>query len=210
MNLPELTWQIAFGRVAWAMVMAAFLVALLPRKWLSSRMQLRGLMLACMVLQFLPGEASLSYWLGLSFQWPSGLLTGLCLAKLTLAWNGAAPASVMRTWLALPIVLAGSILYLEAMGILATGLYYRGFGPVGAPAIALVLAMGCTWLAVRGQARAQAMAILLATSLFCIFRLPSGNLWDALLDPLLWAWAGCALARRGWRRLRSEPVAIAN
>jgi hypothetical protein len=36
---------------------------------------------------------------------------------------------------------------------------------------------------------------------FMLARLPTGNLWDAVLDPVLWAWAVVVCARRA-RELR--------
>lgn len=58
----------------------------------------------------------------------------------------------------------------------------------------------------RGRNRAQAGAALAAVLLFSLARLPTGNLWDALLDPLLWGWAlatlGAAALRMRARRAR--------
>ena len=53
----------------------------------------------------------------------------------------------------------------------------------------------------RAQYRPQASAVLLAMMAFAILRLPTGNIWDALLDPLLWAWAFITLAGNSWRRI---------
>ncbi|RYE87400.1 MAG: hypothetical protein EOO78_35840 [Oxalobacteraceae bacterium] len=39
-----------------------------------------------------------------------------------------------------------------------------------------------------------------AVVLFSLLRLPSGNLWDALLDPLLFGWAIAALLAGALRR----------
>lgn len=212
MTLPELTWQIAYGRIGWGLVLAALLLALLPGAWRTSRRAVGALLAACLLLQWLPGEAAPSYWLGLAFTWPSGLLAGLCVAKLAQHYSGGAATSVMRSGLAIPIAIGGGVLYLEAIGLLSLDLYYRGFGAYAAPAIGLALGAGACWAAIAGKARVQSLAVLLAVLLFSVFRLPSGNVWDAMLDPLLWGWACWTLAQRGWRHWRlgrrARPVAV--
>ena len=52
----------------------------------------------------------------------------------------------------------------------------------------------------RGHARGSAASLLGAFALFSLLRLPSGNLWDAVIDPLLWAWAVVALLVAALRR----------
>jgi len=205
MTLPEMSWQIIYGRLAWAIVAVTLICALWPARWQPGRNVLGGLLLGAVVLAALPGQASLAYWLGLAVQWPSGLLAGLCVVKLVLAWQGKSDVQVMTPLLALPLALAGIVLYLDAMGLISLGLYYRGFGPLAAPLAGLVIAAACALATLRGKARPQALAVLIAVVLFAVPRLPSGNLWDALLDPLLWGWALFALVRQGWRRLLARP-----
>jgi hypothetical protein len=152
-------------------------------------------------LQALPGSASPAYSLGLAFQSPSGLLLGLCLAKLYLAAHNAAQREILPLKMAMLLAGTGVVLYLDAMGLLALGLYYWGFGPYAAPLASLLLASGAAVAFARGRARPQAMAALIALMSFAILRLPTGNIWDALLDPLLWLLALFTLARHGARRL---------
>ena len=52
----------------------------------------------------------------------------------------------------------------------------------------------------RSQVRGQVIVLLGALLLYTLLRLPTGNLWDAVLDPLLWGWAVVALVRHGLRR----------
>jgi hypothetical protein len=54
-------------------------------------------------------------------------------------------------------------------------------------------------------------ALLAAVLLFSLLRLPTGNLWDALLDPLLWAWAlgSVVVAVRRYYYSRSARAAAA-
>lgn len=208
MSLPELEWQIIYGRLAWAVVLAALGTVAWPRSMRMPRTALAVSMLVAVSLTVLPGEASLAYWLGLAFQWPSGLLVGLCLIRLYLVWSGRREHAAMRLQLAFPIVLAGAVLYLDAIGLVSLGIYYRGFGPVGAPLLALSLALACAVAAILGRLRLPALALLFATTIFTVLRLPTGNLWDAMLDPILWAWSMLSLgsACLQWRRRRREKL----
>ncbi|MET0980554.1 MAG: hypothetical protein ABWY02_00490, partial [Telluria sp.] len=86
------------------------------------------------------------------------------------------------------LAVTGVALYLDAFGLLAGGYYYAGFGPAAA-LCAVLLAGACALAAVRRSSAFPAGPILGALLLFSLARLPSGNLWDALIDPLLWGWA---------------------
>jgi hypothetical protein len=201
MTLPELEWQIIYGRIAWIVVFAALAVKAWSRSRPISHRTIGFLLIGAVSLNVLPNEASLAYWLGLAFLWPSGLLVGLCLIKLHLAWKGEAKQRVLPARLAIIIVLAGTVLYLDAIGLLSLGIYYLGFGPVGAPLLALSLAVACSVAAIFfRQARSLALAVLLATMMFTLLRLPTGSLWDALLDPMLYGWAVISLFNRYRRR----------
>jgi hypothetical protein len=216
MTLPDLASQFVYGRLAWAAVAAAVLFAVLPllRSTPPPRRIKAALLAGIAVLFLLPGEASPAYWLTLAFQYPSGLLFGCCVLKLRQCWesrDGGAP--VMTPPLAGALALTGLVLYLDAMGLLTGGYYYAGFGPTAAPLLAVLGAIGCAAALLQGHARAQAGALLTTILLFTLLRLPTGNLWDALLDPLLWGWAVVTLAVNAVRnRVRTaattapEPV----
>jgi hypothetical protein len=212
MTLPDLAWQIAYGRLAWTIVLAALLLALWPRRWPLPRA-------ACLVVpgaiglwMALPGGASPAWWLGLALQYPSGLLVALCVLSLAARWQGGAPRALLPAWMAATVAIAGTALYLDAIGWLAQGFYYAGFGPLAAPALALIGMAGCALAAVRGRDGRHHLALLGALLLFSLCRLPTGNLWDAVLDPLLWIWALASLARRGLlaaRRVGASGAAAA-
>lgn len=208
MNLPELSWQIAYGRISWAIVLAALVIGLWPRSRAFPRTWLAGLLAGMAALMCLPGPASPAYWLGLAAQWPSGLLTGLCLAKLLTAWQGSSRQRMMTPGPAFLVALAGIAVYLDAVGLLSVGFYYWGFSALAAPMVALLLALAATVAAVRGSLPMHALALVMAMTLFAVLRLPTGNLWDALLDPLLWTWALVALGRHWWLVWRSPPVRV--
>ncbi len=207
MSLPELDWQIIYGQLAWGIVLAALVSALWPRAWPLSRLGLAAIVVLALVLQHLPGEGAPAHWLGLAFQWPSALLVALSLLMLHFAWHGTPEKTVMPGALAALIAVVGAVLYLDAIGLLSQGFFYWGFGARGAPIMALLLAVLCSVAIVRGRARAQSVAVLGALLLFAGPRLPTGNLWDTLLDPLLWCWALASLARAGWRRATNHRCA---
>lgn len=207
MNLPALEWQIIYGRAAWVIVLAALAIAVWPRSRQLSRSTIVLLFIGAVALNAFPNEASLSYWLGLAFKWPSGLLVGLCLAKLYFAWNGASDQAAMPVSLAAPLAITGLALYLDTMGLLSQGFYYVGFGPIGAPLLALFFAVACCIAVALGHIRPPVLALLLALTIFALLRLPTGNLWDALLDPILWVWAVVSLGRQCWRWLTRRDQA---
>jgi hypothetical protein len=200
MALPELSWQFVYARLAWALVLAALLVATWPRAWRMPRALVGAIVGGSLLLMALPGAASPAWHLGLAFQYPSGLLVGLCVAKLLGRWSRAARPSTMPPLFAAVLAVFGTVLYLDAFGLLARGYYYGGFGS-GAAVLAVLLAAGAAAAVVRGQGRVQACAVLGAVALFSIARLPTGNLADALLDPLLCGWALVALASAAVRAL---------
>ncbi len=210
MNLPDLSLQILYGRLGWAIVLATLACALWRRSAPMSRVALAAVMAFTLAAMVLPGELSPAWWLGLAFQYPSGLLVGCCLLRLSERWHGIRRSQVMPQALAGVLVVSGTLLYLDAVGFLARGFYYAGFGPGIAPALAIVAALGCVVAIVRGYARGPAASLLGALALFALLRLPTGNLWDALIDPLLWCWAvftllAAALGRSG--RRASDRVA---
>ncbi len=204
MDLPELALQTIYARLAWGIVLATLLLALWPRRFALTRAAAAVVLLCTIALQALPGGAAPAYWLGLAFELPSCLLVGLCVARLWLVGPGAAASEAARKVLpprlALTVAALGALLYLDAMGLISIGLYYWGFGPKAAPLVALLIAAASAAAIYLGKARPQAGALLLAALGFSLLRLPTGNIWDALLDPLLWGWALAVLARTGWRR----------
>lgn len=208
MTLPELSLQFVYARLGWALVLAALIVASWPASWRLPRRTLGAILGACLLLMALPGAASPAWHLGLAFQYPSALLAGLCLVKLHARWRGDAgplPAALPLP-LAAPLAVTGLLLYLDAFGLIAGGYYYAGFGARAALG-AVLLAGLCAVACVRGRIQPQAVAIIGAVALFSVARLPSGNLWDALIDPLLWGWAIVALLRAALRTLLRSRAA---
>lgn len=200
MTLPDLASQIIYGRIGWAIVVATVACALWRGAAPLSRTGVAAILGGALALMALPGNLSPAWYLGLAFQYPSGLLVGCCLVRLTERWNGARRSAAMPPSLAGVLAVAGTLLYLDAVGFLTSGYYYAGFGGVLAPVVAVVIACACALAIVRNHGRGTAAAVLGAVVLFSVLRLPSGNLWDALLDPLLFGWAIAALLAGALRR----------
>ncbi|MDN4039147.1 hypothetical protein [Massilia sp. YIM B02443] len=209
MTLPDLALQIVYARLGWAVV-ATTIVCALWRGPALTRPLLVAIMGGALVAMALPGQLSPAWWLGLAFQYPSGLLVGCCALRLFERWHGIRRSRAMPHTLAGVLVVCGTLLYLDTFGLLARGFYYAGFWPVLAPLAAALGAAACALAVVRGHARSPAAAMLGAIALFSLLRLPTGNLWDAMLDPLLCGWAVFTLAAGALRksgRRATDPAA---
>jgi hypothetical protein len=96
----------------------------------------------------------------------------------------------------------GWVLLLDTFAVLPLQLYAWGFSPA-APVLVMVMVL-LPWVFARGAQPFFSAQLLLpcAVLLFVLLRLPTGNVWDAVLDPGLWiALHGVALrmALRRWR-----------
>lgn len=208
MNLPGLSLQAVYTHFAWGMVLAACGVGLFAWR----RPYPTTLAAVWVVLAFvacaLPGALSPSYWLGLAFSFPSGLLVACCAIVVWTRAQAATAHRVLPVSLAAGLLALGLLLYLDSSGWLNLGLYARGFGP-GAAIVGLLIGLAAVVAVAMGLHRGAAFAVLLSLLLFALARLPSGNLWDALLDPLLWLWALFSLLSRAVAQRSSAPAPTA-
>lgn len=200
-------WVMRLGMtVGWALVLA-LLGAGLGYKLTAGARRLLALALALWTL--VPGPWSPDYWLGLAFHAPSLSAMLLC------AWGlqrllfppahrsaaASAPAAGFG-WVAL-WVLSGYGLVLDTFAVLPLQIYAWGFSP--ALLMALLVVGLLPWILRSKPAGRQALplwVVPVSLLLFAATRLPSGNLWDALLDPWLWLWLQWVLVRglyRLWR-----------
>lgn len=189
--------------LGWALLLGAAVLLGSPK--LSSRY--RWSLCALVVLWTLwPGPLSPAHWLGLAFQSPSLTSMGLGL----LCWLRAAQARggpllgdprALKVLALLGIAL-GWLLLLDMLALLPLSLYAWGFAP---NAFAFVLAVAALLWLVFGSVTAALPLLVLA--LFAWTRLPSGNLWDALLDPWLWLALQLAGLLSVWRRRLRPPPA---
>lgn len=202
MTLPPLGLQILYAHLAWAMVLGAAGVGVLWRIRPFSTRAAAVWLLFSFVVCLLPGQASAAYWLGLAMQMPSAFLLSLCVLAV---WNRgqARPEDrILPTGLAIGLVLAGAVLYADSWGWIHVGLYVRGFGPEAARA-GLLIGLAAVVAVAGGLPRRASLAATASLVLYAVWRLPTGNIWDALLDPLLWGWAIFSLVAR-WRTRRRD------
>jgi hypothetical protein len=189
--------------LGWALVLAALLVALAYRLPLAAR---RALATALVLWTLVPGPMSPDYWLGLAFHAPSlsAMLVSLWLLRRLLfpAQPGLRLRGVVTPhgslWWLLGTVALGYGLLLDAFAVLPVQLYAWGFSP--ALLLALMLLSLLPWV-IGNKARCPLGWVApCALALFALTRLPTGNLWDALLDPWLWFALHIALLRAVYRR----------
>lgn len=171
-------------QVAWALVLGAATSIVSrrlhhPWRW--------SLIVAVMAWTLLSGAMSPAHLLGLAFQSPSWTSVVLCGVVLLRDWkrqgemdfSSDAPAN--QVGLVLPIVVMGWVLLLDTLAVWPVSVYPWGFGSAAfACSVLVVLLM---WM-VNGTPLVYWAALILA--LYGLTRLPTGNVWDALLDPWLW------------------------
>lgn len=185
--------------LAWGLVLAAMALPALAR-WAPRHEHLKFWLPPVLLLWcLLPGALSPAYWLGLALRAPSGLLAGLCAWVLLRHYrpqtSGPAPLQVLRTW-TWPLVALGWVLLLDTFALLPLSLYAWGFAPL---TLGVLLALGL--LPALLQGRYPMSGLWVAVLLFYVLlRLPTGNVWDAVLDPALWFW----LQVNALRRLRRK------
>jgi hypothetical protein len=217
-NTPALPQALAMQwamTVGWALVLALVGVLLgwrLPPA--ARRMLAAGLALWTL----LPGTWSPDYWLGLAFHAPSLSAMLLCLVYLQRSLfplkagsvaaqdasvGSASPPAPAVTVLPGAAVLLGTVLLLDAFAALPLQIYAWGFSPallLGLLALSLL-----PWVLSGARADAKNPALWVvpaALLLFAATRLPTGNVWDAVLDPWLWLVLLFAWLRSRYRRWR--------
>jgi hypothetical protein len=184
--LPSLWLMQLWLPLGWAVVLAA-LVVLASVRCTRHRGVVWGLPLLMALWTLWPGEWSPAYWLGLAFQAPSAMLV------LLSAWLGGgalrgtrmdAPPPSGAMALVVAAVVLGWALLLDSFAQLPVALYGLGFA---SPALAVVALLSLLPLLQAGAAtRTSTWLAPLALLLFVLLRLPTGNVWDAVLDPWLW------------------------
>jgi hypothetical protein len=81
-------------------------------------------------------------------------------------------------------IVLGWLLVVDTFGYLPVSLYAWGFSPL-AYALFLLLAMGPWVMGTRLSQTAPAPTLFFVLVWFGLTRWPTGNLWDAVLDPWL-------------------------
>jgi len=221
--LPALTVMHWGWRLAWALVLGAGVLGLGQavgasgpgfgrlRRFAGPALAVAAL--AVMLLALWPGPASPAHWLALAFQSPSLLSAVVCARFLWIAtapslaapmsmpqWSNGAGRSGACLGLAALGSLLGWLLLGDTLAWWLPSVYAWGFSPA-----ALMTALGLLfillWLGQHSAALQRFGALLaLVLALFVFTRLPTGNLWDAVLDPWLWVVLQLMLLRGVWRR----------
>ena len=169
---------------AWALVLGAATSTVSrrlvnPWRW--------SLTVAVMAWTLWSGTMSPAHLLGLAFQSPSWTSVVLCWMVLLRDWkrqgktdfSSDAPAN--QVGLVLAIVVMGWALLLDTLAVWPVSVYAWGFGFAAFASAALAVLL--MWM-VNGTPLVYLAALILA--LYGLTRLPTGNVWDALLDPWLW------------------------
>ncbi len=171
---------------AWAIVLGCGVMWMAGKLARPYRM---GLSFLVMLWTLLPGSASPAHWLGLAFQTPSLMSTVICLTWLLDRVRSerhpvffmAKPQALVIKILTVFGVVLGWVLLLDALAWLPVSVYAWGFSSVAFAAMAVLATV--LWLTMRSAGSVLPLFVL---TLFVLSRLPTGNVWDALLDPWLW------------------------
>lgn len=183
--LPALVIKRLYFAISWGLVLACLALAVL--RWRQRADGRLGYWLPAAMLLWclLPGPLSPDFWLGLAFRTPSLLLTLLCGWVLLHHYRpralAPAPLAVLHAW-APAFALLGWVLLLDTFAVWPVSLYDWGFAPLALGAMGLLACL--PWMA-RG-AGALSLLLVAALVLHLVLRLPTGNVLDVLLDPLLW------------------------
>jgi hypothetical protein len=208
--LPSATVMRLALQGAWAIVLGSGVMLAAGKL---SRPYRLGLALCVMLWTLLPGRAAPAYWLGLAFQTPSLMSAVICLAWLLNRVRSErppvflmtrSPARAIKILTVLGVVL-GWVLLLDTLAWLPVSVYAWGFSSAAFAAVAVVASS--LWLTTRSAASVVPLVVL---ALFVLSRLPTGNVWDALMDPWLWValqveWL-INVARRRMAARRSPPA----
>ncbi len=152
---------------------------------------------------WIPGSMGPVFWLGMAFQSPSVVGVGLCALLLVRGGaglgSGAAAQPDAMGWVVLGMVL-GWLLLADSLGLLPFSVYSCGFGAL-VPGIG-VLCVLVPWAQSRKRWPTPVGALLLVAILsFLVLRWPTGNVWDAVLDPWLWIALHAVAIRTSRKRL---------
>ena len=212
--LPSPSVMQLWLRLGWSAVLAWLGVVALDRFVpVFARRRARQIAVAA-VLAFsawLPGPYSPIYWLGLAFQAPSVVTVLLCvvilverLAPTSVAQSSALAPNRLKTAFAFIGVFAGWALLLDTLALLPLQLYAWGFSSA---AVGLVLlAAAVPWVVSGGATqlrRTRTWVVPIALLVFAAWRLPTGNVWDAVLDPWLWVVLHIYVGRKVWVRAKA-------
>ncbi len=187
--LPSLALTQIWLHLGWGVVLAWLGAEITARRSPRKGVQL-GVAAALALWCAFSGAWAPVYWLGLAFQSTSGATVLLCVGGLIRRFLGrthrVVPGMRFPWMLAGAGIVLGWLLLLDTFALLPWQLYAQGFSVL--TPVVLVLLMLAPW-ALRTRAKElswQVVCAVVAVLLFTALHLPSGNVWDAVLDPWLW------------------------
>ena len=201
--LPHDTVQGLGLLLSWGLVLATSAVWALRRWSRITPVQSKVLLAALIAWCFMAGPVAPSYWLGLAFQVPSLGTVLLCIWYLRNFWRGQPTSQEFSRGL-LTIcgagVLIGWLLLLDMLAWLPWQIYAMGFSPLVVAALLFIALLPWMLLGRSAMSDDRTWIAPLAVVIFVAIRWPSGNVWDAVLDPWLWLLLNGFAIRSIWKQ----------
>lgn len=194
--LPQAVFLPLWVKLSWALVASAVVLRLTyackPTLWPAA---------VVAVVMLLPRTDVLSGYLALAFQTPSLVLVAWALWCWADVLQLRGPVVTTPLPVALLGVLLGWALVLDTLNYWPTffnpQLYALGFDAAGLWGVLATAAAVLLWTEVPRRWVLSAVAVL---AVYVMLRLPTGNVWDAVLDPFVWL----ALHVQLWRTWRAS------
>ena len=194
--LPQAVFLPLWVKLSWALVASAVVLRLTyackPTLWPAA---------VVAVVMLLPRTDVLSGYLALAFQTPSLVLVAWALWCWADVLQLRGPMVTTPLPVALLGVLLGWALVLDTLNYWPTffnpQLYALGFEAAGLWCVLVTAAAVLLWTEVPRRWVLSAVAVL---AVYVLLRLPTGNVWDAVLDPFVWL----ALHVQLWRTWRAS------
>ncbi len=200
--LPQAVFLPVWVKLSWALVMSAVVLRLTyrfkPTLWPAA---------VVAVVMLLPRTDVLSGYVALAFQTPSLVLVAWALWCWVDVMQLREPVVTTPTAVALLGVMLGWALGVDTLNywpvFFHPQLYALGFESVGLWLVLALIAVVLLWTQVPKRWVFSAVAVL---AVYVLLRLPTGNVWDALLDPFVWLALHVQLWRT-WRARRAGQAA---
>lgn len=194
--LPQAVFLPLWVKLSWALVASAVVLRLTyackPTLWPAA---------VVAVVMLLPRTDVLSGYLALAFQTPSLVLVAWALWCWADVLQLRGPVVTTPLPVALLGVLLGWALVADTLNYWPTffnpQLYALGFDAAGLWGVLATAAAVLLWTEVPRRWVLSAVAVL---AVYVLLRLPTGNVWDAVLDPFVWL----ALHVQLWRTWRAS------
>ncbi|MCF8167761.1 MAG: hypothetical protein K9K38_06280 [Rhodoferax sp.] len=207
-------WWLCLG---WGLVLSGLAVKAVAR-WSKRPLLLWGSASLAFAWAWIPGQLSPSHWLGLAFQMPSislGLIAAMVAGQQLLRDHHSPVPPLGATQAMQPVRLLqatigaalGWVLLLDTLALLPFQVYSWGFSPAVVGLALWVLLL--PWVSFRRQPSDVLIWLApLACFVFVALRLPTGNFWDALLDPVLWLALQAYLVREVVTTFRRKRLSV--